>query len=220
MTRVKICGVMSAETAAECARIGAHAIGINFVSSSPRRVDEHTAREIVRAVAGRAIVVAVVADLTVHEMREMKETIGVDCLQLHGDETPEVVASMLPHAYKAVRVRGSSDIARADEMPGAYVLVDAKVDGALGGTGTVCDWALVVALARRRRLTLAGGLTPDNVGAAIDAVHPWCVDTASGVEDGQHRKDLDKVRAFIDAVREADWRTQAATAASGPSARP
>jgi phosphoribosylanthranilate isomerase len=220
MTRVKICGVVSAETADECARIGADSVGVNFVSSSPRRVDARTAREIVEAVGGRAVVVAVVANMTVAEMRSLKEVTGIDCVQLHGDEPPEVVAAMLPHAYKAVRIVGASDVARADEMPGPYVLADARVDGSLGGTGSVFDWNLVVALARRRRLTLAGGLTPDNVGAAIEMVGPWCVDTASGVEDGHYRKDISKVRAFIEAVREADRRVRPPTQSSGPSAPP
>jgi phosphoribosylanthranilate isomerase len=220
MTRVKICGVASAEVAIECARLGADSIGVNFVSASPRRVDEQVAREIVRAVGGRVVVVAVVADMSALEMRGLKEVTGVDCFQMHGDETPEVVASMLPHAYKALRVRGPEDVARADNMPGAYVLVDAKVDGTLGGTGTVFDWKLVAALAQRRRVTLAGGLTPDNVGAAIYAVRPWCVDAASGVEDGHYKKDLHRVRAFIEAVRIADRRSQPpAIRASGPLGR-
>ena len=220
MTRVKICGVTSAEAAVECARLGADSIGVNFISASPRRVDEQVARAIVRAVEGQVVVVAVVADRSVLEMRRLKEATGVDCFQMHGDETPDVVAAMLPHAYKALRVRGPEDVARADEIPGDYILVDAKVDGALGGTGTVFDWKLVTALARRRRLTLAGGLTPDNVGAAIHAVRPWCVDAASGVEDGYYIKDLDRVSAFIEAVRIADrFSNPPSIQASGPFGR-
>jgi phosphoribosylanthranilate isomerase len=88
-------------------------------------------------------------------------------------------------------------------MPGAYVLVDAKVEGALGGTGHSFDWALVVDLARSRRLVLAGGLTPDNVKRAVEEVRPWCVDVASGVESAPGVKDPAKVRAFVGAVRSA-----------------
>lgn len=218
MTRVKICGVTSVEAADHCVRLGADAIGVNFVASSPRRIDGDVARDIVAAVSGRAVVVAVVADMSVAAMRDLRDSTGVDCVQMHGDEAPEVVEAMLPHAYKSLRVRIPQDVAGADAIPGEYILVDAKVDAALGGTGTVFDWNLVVALARRRRLTLAGGLTPDNVGDAIHAVHPWCVDSASGVEDGHYKKDLAKVKAFIEAVRVADQRVQTATLAGAPPA--
>jgi phosphoribosylanthranilate isomerase len=205
MARVKVCGVTTAEQAAACVDLGVDAIGVNFVASSPRRVDERTARAIVDAVGKGTLVVAVVANMGVAAMRALVERTGVGCLQLHGDEPAEDLAAMLPHAYKAVRVAGAEDVAAAEAMPGEYVLVDAKVGGALGGTGHAFDWDLVVGLARRRRLVLAGGLTPDNVAEAVRRVAPWCVDVASGVESASAGapgvKDLAKVRAFVDAAR-------------------
>ncbi len=203
MTRIKICGVTSPEQARACVEAGADAIGVNFVSSSPRFVTEERARDIVRAVGPGALVVGVVAGMSVPQMRALRDTIGLGCLQLHGDETPGAVAALLPHVYKAVRVQGADDVALADEMPGDYVMVDAKVGSALGGTGHVFDWSLVVDLAHRRRLVLAGGLTPGNVASAVARVHPWCVDVASGVESSPGMKDLAKVRAFVEAVRGA-----------------
>ncbi|MDP9035214.1 MAG: phosphoribosylanthranilate isomerase [Myxococcota bacterium] len=203
MTLVKICGVTSPEQALECAKAGADAIGVNFVRSSPRRVDEDTARAIVSAVGDRALVVGVVAGMTIEAMSALRCATRVGCLQLHGDETADAVSALLPHAYKAVRVGNEADVCRAETMPGDYVMVDAKVRGALGGTGHLMDWTLVVGLARSRRLVLAGGLTPENVGRAIDEVHPWCVDVASGVESTPGRKDLDRVHAFVAAVRSA-----------------
>jgi phosphoribosylanthranilate isomerase len=95
-------------------------------------------------------------------------------------------------------------VALAEAAPGEYVMVDAKVDGVLGGSGHRVDVGLVQALARRRRLVLAGGLTPDNVGKAIEDVKPWCVDVASGVERAPGDKDLGKVRAFIEAAHRAE----------------
>jgi phosphoribosylanthranilate isomerase len=120
---------------------------------------------------------------------------------MHGSEGPNDLAALLPHAYKAVRVAGDEDVALAESMPGDYVMVDARVEGALGGTGRTFDWRLVAGLAQRRKLVLAGGLTPDNVAAAVAAVHPWCVDVASGVESAPGVKDLEKVRAFVAAAR-------------------
>jgi phosphoribosylanthranilate isomerase len=203
MTRVKVCGVTSVEQAVACVDAGVDAIGVNFVASSPRRVDERAARAIVEAVGERTLVVAVVAGMRVAAMRELVGRTGVGCLQLHGDEPAEDVAALLPHAYKAVRVAGPQDVAAAEAMPGDYVLVDAKVEGALGGTGHAFDWDLVAGLATRRRLVLAGGLTPENVAAAVKRVRPWCVDVASGVESAPAVKDLAKVRAFVTAARGA-----------------
>jgi phosphoribosylanthranilate isomerase len=141
--------------------------------------------------------------MTVEAMLDLKSQSGVGCLQLHGDEPPEVLAPLLPHAYKAVRIGGAADVARAATFPGDYLLVDAKVEGALGGTGVRFDWALVQSLARTRMLTLAGGLTPGNVAEAVRAVRPFCVDVASGVERAPGAKDLTLVRAFVAAARAA-----------------
>jgi phosphoribosylanthranilate isomerase len=201
VTRIKICGVTSADQALACVQAGADSVGVNFVASSVRRVDAQTARAIARAVGPKALVVAVVAGMTVDAMRSLREATGAGCLQLHGDESPDDVTALLPHAYKAVRVATRDDVERAGAIPGDYVLVDAKVEGALGGTGHALDWSLVVGLATRRRLVLAGGLTPENVTRAIETVRPWCVDVSSGVESAPGVKDPDKVRAFVEAVR-------------------
>jgi phosphoribosylanthranilate isomerase len=200
-TRVKVCGVTTVEQAVACADLGVDALGVNFVASSPRRVDERLARAVVEAVGPRALVVAVVAGMTVDAMRALVVRTGVGCLQLHGDESATEVGALLPHAYKAVRVGSAEDVALAEAMPGDYVMVDARVAGALGGTGHAFDWRLVVGLAKRRKLVLAGGLTPENVRSAVELVRPWCVDVASGVESRPGVKDLGRVRAFVEAAR-------------------
>jgi phosphoribosylanthranilate isomerase len=200
-TRVKVCGVTTVEQAVACADPGVDALGVNFVASSPRRVDERLARAVVEAIGARVLVVAVVAGMTVDAMRALVDRTGVGCLQLHGGESAADVAALLPHAYKAVRVASAEDVAVAEAMPGDYVMVDAKVPGSLGGSGHAFDWTLVVGLARRRKLVLAGGLTPENVRSAVDLVRPWCVDVASGVESAPGVKDLGRVRAFVEAAR-------------------
>lgn len=200
-TRVKVCGVTTAEQAVACVDLGVDALGVNFVASSPRRVDERLARAVVEAVGQRALVVAVVAGMTVDAMRALVVRTGVGCLQLHGDESATEVGALLPHAYKAVRVGSEEDVALAEAMPGDYVMVDARVAGALGGTGHAFEWSLVVGLAKRRKLVLAGGLTPENVRSAVELVRPWCVDVASGVESAPGVKDLGRVRAFVEAAR-------------------
>ena len=204
MTRIKICGVTSIEQALDCVAAGADSVGVNFVPSSPRRVDEARARAIANAVGDRALVVGVVAGLDLQRMRALRDATGVGCLQLHGDERPSDVEALLPHAYKAVRVGTAADVERARTYRGEFLLVDARANGALGGTGATFDWSLVVKLATERKLTLAGGLTPENVGDAIRAVRPYCVDVASGVESAPGVKDLGRVRAFLAAARTPD----------------
>lgn len=203
--RVKICGVTTVADGVACARLGANAVGVNLVPGSPRRVSVERARAIARAArAAGILVVGVVADLEVDATRALRREAELDCLQLHGDETPATLDALLPAAYKAVRVGSAEDVARARAFGGEVLLVDAKVDGALGGTGEAFDWSLVRDLARERRLILAGGLRPDNVARAARAVGPWGVDVASGVERAPGVKDLDAVRAFIAEARRRD----------------
>ncbi len=201
---IKICGVTSPEQARLAVAAGADAVGVNLVPSSKRRVDDDTARAVVRAVGDDAEVVAVVADLDVAELRALAARTGVHSLQLHGGESPAVVAELAPLAYQAVRIATAADVTAARAFSGARLLADAKVAGELGGTGHAFDWALVTELARERPLVVAGGLTPENVGRAVQAVRPYGVDTASGVEGPNPRvKDPDKVRRFIETARRA-----------------
>jgi phosphoribosylanthranilate isomerase len=207
VTHVKVCGVTSVEDARMCALAGASSIGINLWPKSPRHVEEAAALEIARAVTeAGALAVGVVVDRSVEEMVSLRERLGLGCLQLHGDEPPDALSPLLPHAYKAIRVATADDVARADAYPGDYLLVDAKVPGAIGGSGRTFDWSLVAGLARRRKLTLAGGLTAENVAEAIRVVSPYCVDVASGVEvaGAPRRKDPARVAAFVAAVRGAE----------------
>jgi phosphoribosylanthranilate isomerase len=154
-------------------------------------------------VAGRALVVGVFVDASYDEIVETKRMTGIGCVQLHGDEPPEVVAKLLPHAYKAVRVRDAASIDQARRYPGEHVLLDAYVPGESGGTGQTFSWALAAELARERKVTLAGGLRPENVALAVAEVHPYCVDVASGVERAPGEKDLARVRAFVRAAKSA-----------------
>jgi phosphoribosylanthranilate isomerase len=148
-------------------------------------------------------VVLVVANLAAAEALRLLDYTGAACLQLHGDESVDTVRQLVPRAYKAVRIATAEDVARAMAFPGDDLLVDAKVSGTLGGTGTTVDWELVAPIARARRLTLAGGLTPENVKRAIEVVAPHRVDVASGVEipGNARRKDPDRLLAFSRVVK-------------------
>jgi phosphoribosylanthranilate isomerase len=156
---------------------------------------------VVEAIAGRALAVGVFVDAGYAEIEAIKAETGIGCVQLHGGESPELLASLLPHAYKAIRMRDPSSLEEARRFGGEHILLDAYVPGMPGGTGERFDWQLAAELARERSVTLAGGLVPDNVAAAVQAVQPFCVDVASGVELAPGRKDPAKVRAFVRAAK-------------------
>lgn len=203
MAEVKICGLTTVDDALRCVDAGADAIGLNFWPRSPRRTDVSGAKAIVEAVGDRVQTVGVFVDFTVAQIREILAETGIGWAQLHGDETPEQVAALLPAAYKALGVKDGSVVERARSYPGEHLLLDASVPGLPGGTGQTFDWAIASEVALERKLTLAGGLNPRNVAEAIEAANPFCVDVASGVESEPGRKDAELVRAFIEAAKAA-----------------
>lgn len=203
MVAVKICGVTSVQDAELCVAAGADAIGLNFFPRSSRYIEPARARAIVDAIAGRALTVGVFVDATYEQIVAAREQSAVKCVQLHGEEPPELLERLLPHAFKALRMRDAGTLHAARAYGGEHILLDAYVPGEAGGTGQTFQWSLATELARERHVTLAGGLHPDNVAAAIACVRPFCVDVASGVERTPGRKDEERVTAFIRAAKQA-----------------
>jgi phosphoribosylanthranilate isomerase len=206
-TRVKICGVTRVEDAEVVARSGAEFLGLNFWSRSKRKVDVDAARELAdaaRAAASIAIV-GVFVDAPVEEVVATAAAVPLDIVQLHGDETPEYAAAIVAASqrwlWKAIAVPGESslDLDALDRWPADALLLDAATPGR-GGSGQTIDWPTAAVAARRRRVILAGGLSPHNVAAAVAAVRPWAVDVASGVESAPGIKDPALVEAFIRGV--------------------
>lgn len=212
---VKLCGVRDAATAEAVADLRPDAIGLNFYPQSSRFVTTQTAALIREVIPAQIAVFGVFVNSSVREiLRTMRET-DINEVQLHGDEPAEVVAELreqIPNLLiiRACRVGddGLGSLAKylehAEKMkalPDA-VLVDAKVTGAYGGTGRTAPWNLLKEYDRAwPPLILAGGLTPENIVAAIREVRPWGVDTAGGIESAPGVKDLDRAKAFINAVR-------------------
>ena len=201
MVEVKICGVTSVGDAARCVELGADAIGLNFWPGSPRSTNPETARAIIEEVGVETLPVGVFVDFNLERIVEILQKTGIGWAQLHGHEPPELVEALLPLAYKAIGVRDGSAIELARRYPGEHLLLDASVPGMPGGTGRTFDWAIAAEVARERKLTLAGGLTPDNVAEAVRVVRPFRVDVASGVESTPGRKDPAMVKAFIEAAK-------------------
>lgn len=203
MVHVKVCGITSLADARMCIDAGVDALGLNFWSGSVRRCTEPAAREIAQAVSGRVLLVGVFVNEQEAEIERLRDELSLGCVQLHGDESPAQLARFLPHAYKALRVRGADVEDEVARFGGEHVLLDAYVKGMPGGTGETFDWQLAKRIAGVRKLTLAGGLTPENVADAVRAVRPFCVDTASGVELSAGVKDPVRVRAFVERAKQA-----------------
>ena len=204
---VKLCGITSVADAALAVEAGADALGFVFWPMSSRRVEAEKAAAICRTLPPFVLRVGVFVDAPAEEMARVADIVGLDLLQLHGDEPPEALAGLARRALKAVRVGKGF---KADEAlrygDAAGLLVDTRLPGETmmpGGTGVPFDWTLVRGVREHARfLMLAGGLAPDNVAEALTAVRPDAVDVSSGVESLPGRKDPAKVRAFVRAVRE------------------
>lgn len=216
--RVKVCGVRSVADARAVARAGADWIGLNFHPTSPRRVDEATARAIVAALDGLAEPLGLFVDRPSAEVADVAARVGLRRVQLHGAEPPEELSRLSRRGLavvKAFRLGTRADIdrmiayLRAAEALGAApeaVLVDAFVAGLPGGTGRPIAAELLAGLPPLPRLILAGGLTPENVAERVAAVRPWMVDVAGGVESAPGSKDPARVAALVGALRIRDGR--------------
>lgn len=197
---MKICGITDVADATVAVEAGADAIGVIFAPSR-RQVEVNTARAIVAAVPDEVLVVGVFRDHLAREVTETCREVGLSAAQLHGTETVHTSRSVHAEVPVLIRAMSAEDPALDDiDRHGAdVVLLDAPVPG----RGEVFDWSLVGDLTARHRVLLAGGLRPETVAGAVDAVRPWGVDVASGVEAAPGRKDHDAVRAFVRAARAA-----------------
>jgi phosphoribosylanthranilate isomerase len=200
--RVKVCGITSPEDALLAAEAGASAIGLIFWPSSPRFVDRAMARRIVEALPSFVLRVGVFVDQSLDMLTRTSDDVGLDIIQLHGKERPEMVACLPRRVLKAIRVGTESVLEEVQQYESAAILLDTKDEQRPGGTGQSFDWRLAQQVrAKVPFLVLAGGLTPENVAAAIKSVGPDAVDVSSGVESSPGKKDPVKLKGFMEAVR-------------------
>jgi phosphoribosylanthranilate isomerase len=200
MTRVKICGVTNLEDALVAVEAGADAIGLVF-AESPRKVSLAIAEPIVAALPPLVSAVGVFMNATRDEVATLAERVPLDAVQLHGEESPED-CERLP--YKVIKRLNILEYDTPDglrERMRRYAVAAYLLDPG-AGSGQTFNWQVACGLPGL--LIVSGGLTPENVGAAIQKLRPYAVDVSSGVESEPGRKDPEKVRAFVRAVREAD----------------
>ena len=214
--RIKVCGITSLSDALACADAGVDLIGFNFYARSPRFVAPSLAGEIVAELDSRLIRVGVFVNAPPRDVARIVEEARLDAVQLHGDETPTYfreLRTLLPAScrmMKALRVSDGFVTESVSAFDADAVLLDTYAAGAYGGTGHTFDWQIA---ARAReiepRLFVAGGLTPERVGAAVRVVRPAGVDTCSGVESAPGVKSKNRIAEFVAAVRRAEQETGA-----------
>ena len=206
-TRVKICGITRVEDALTAINAGADAIGLVFYAPSPRCVTIAQAQQIVAALPPFVSVVALFVNATTAEIKTILAQVPIDIVQFHGDETKAICEQIseqinLPY-YKAIRVKAESNLLQyALEFESAKaLLLDTYTEAAFGGTGQVFDWNLIPKN-MTKPVILAGGLTAENVAHAIQQVQPYAVDVSGGVEVVKGIKDVAKIAAFMQGVKE------------------
>jgi len=205
-TRVKICGFTRVEDALAAAELGVDAIGLVFYPPSQRNVAIERAAEIVKALPAFVTVVALFVDAEPAWIHEVLRQVRIDCLQFHGDESPEACRMYGKPYIKAIRMQAETELSRFE---GRYadatgLLLDAYHPGVKGGTGSGFDWDLIP---RESRLPiiLAGGLSPENATLAVQQVRPYALDVSSGVESGKGIKDKAKMAAFIRKTNQVNY---------------
>ncbi len=207
MIRVKICGITNAADALAAVEAGANLLGFNFYAKSPRHISEAEAAKIRPQLPKKVEAVGIFVNAPAADVAALCKSLRLDAAQLHGDESPQTVAevSRSVPVWKAFRVEPDFPLKTLDEFPEAFAfLFDAAHTGQYGGTGRTTDWDVARRAAIGRRIILAGGLTVENVAAAVRIVRPYAVDVASGVESKPGKKDHGRMREFIQEVRRGE----------------
>jgi len=210
--RVKVCGITRPADAILAAQSGADAIGLVFFEKSQRYVDVEQAKAIRAVLPAFVSLVALFVNPAAGQVQEVLGSVAIDCLQFHGDESPEFCAQFAHPYMKALRVRDDTDpLAELEQYAGANaILLDSFDPKLAGGTGKTFDWSIASRCVAGTGLpvVLAGGLASDNVIQAIEQVRPWAVDVSSGVESEPGIKCRKRMSEFFNEV----YRVQPATA--------
>jgi phosphoribosylanthranilate isomerase len=203
MVKVKVCGITNPGDAHVAAAAGANAIGLVF-AESPRRISVERAREIAAALPEGVLKIGVFVNAGSEEILEVAREVGLDYAQLHGDESPEIVEAIRGGdlgVIKALRVRGVESLKRLDDYEADFFLLDAYSEKARGGTGERFDWGVAKSLRGYANILVSGGLTPENVRAAVEFFEPYGVDASSSLEDAPGIKSGERVRRFVSAAK-------------------
>lgn len=198
--RIKICGITRMDDALVAVEAGVDSIGLVFYGPSPRAITVARASELVSRLPPFVTVTGLFVNAPVGEILETVAQVGIDVVQLHGDESPEFCKALPGRVIKALRVASAGDVNLSLGYDVAAILYDAKISGLPGGSGRTFDWSLLQHHSGRCPMILAGGLNPGNVAQAVVEVRPYAVDVSSGVEVAPGVKDHSLVRKFVHEV--------------------
>lgn len=203
MSKIKICGMTNIDDVQVAVDAGADMIGLIFYPPSPRYVSPRHAQRIVARLPASCIAVGVFVNEDIETITTIAAEAGVQVVQLHGTESPEVCRQLPWPVFKAFRFTAEVRPEMMQDYQVKAFLIEGFHAGYYGGSGTLADWRQTATLHKYGRIILAGGLTADNVGEAIGVVQPYAVDVCSGVERQPGKKDWSQVRAFIAAAKSA-----------------
>lgn len=198
--KVKICGITNLEDALAAIDYGADALGFVFYKGSPRYISTDAAKEIIRQLPPLITTVGVFVDETPERIEETLRHVPIDIAQLHGHEPPESCL-LSRRVIKAIRVKELSDLEPLKRYRVSAFLLDTYTPESLGGTGQIFNWDIAVAAKQFGNIILAGGLNPENIERAIRWVRPYAVDVSSGIEEEKGKKDLKKMKLFIERAK-------------------
>ncbi len=201
MVRIKICGITNIEDALLSVDLGANALGFVFYKESKRYIKPDNAKSIISKLPPFVTTVGVFANQDLDEIKKIKENAGFDVFQLHGDESPDFCMKLEGKVIKAIRVKENIDPKEVESYPTQAILFDNYSTEAYGGTGETFGWEILKGFDTSKKIILSGGLTPENVAKAIRIVKPYAVDVSSGVEENPGKKNPDKLKRFIKAVK-------------------
>ncbi len=205
MTRIKICGITNFDDARSAINMGVDAIGFVF-AESPRQISPEIAGNIIDRLPPIISRVGVFVDKPVEEVVEIALKCHLTYVQLHGNESIEYMNQLMYPAVKSFRIKDESDLEKVIKYQSKYVLLDSYVADQPGGTGETFDWAVANRAKAFSHVILSGGLNPENITDALDAVQPYGVDVSSGIEASPGKKDKEMMQKFIEEVRAWDSR--------------
>ncbi|MFA5499658.1 MAG: phosphoribosylanthranilate isomerase [Candidatus Omnitrophota bacterium] len=203
MVRIKICGITNKQDAIEASGLGADMLGFILYKDSKRYIEPKKIRDVLNEVPDTIAKIGVFVDENAKKVIEIAQDCSFDMLQFHGKESPEYCAQFKDSykIIKAFRIQDKKSLEIINDYDVDYYLLDTHIGGLKGGTGKTFDWKLIEGYELLRPVILSGGLTPENVGSAIQNVAPYGVDVSSGVEASPGKKDLKLMKEFVDNVR-------------------
>ena len=203
--QVKICGITNVQDAFQCCELGANALGFIFYEKSERYIGYKQAAEIIKQLPPFVLKVGIFVNSAVNEVNDTVSSIGLNAVQLHGNETPEYIKQIRHHAIKGFRVSNDFDFSDLEKYKNCSFLLDTYSPNNMGGTGNTFDWS-IIPLKFRDTIILAGGISAENVEYIFRNIKPVAIDLSSSLEISPGRKDSKKLNEFFNIINKLRYK--------------